>query len=53
MLNNDAHIRVIATQRQHEAQAAVRRSQIIAARRSKRKVEDTSRWIRRLLIAVR
>jgi len=53
MLSNDAHVRVIATQRQQEAQAALRRSRIIAARRSRRKVEDTSRWIRRLLIAVR
>ena len=53
MLSNDAHIRIIAAQRQQEAQAAVRRSRIIAARRSQRKAEDTSRWIRRLLIAVR
>jgi hypothetical protein len=53
MLSNDAHVRIMATQRQQEAQAAARRSQIIAARRSKRKAEDTSRGIRRLLIAVR
>jgi hypothetical protein len=53
MLSNDAHVRVMATQRQQEAQAAARRSRIIAARRSQRKVEETSRWIRRLLIAVR
>jgi hypothetical protein len=53
MLSNDAHVRVMAAQRQQEAQAAARRSRIIAARRSKRKAEDTSRWIRRLLIAVR
>jgi septum formation topological specificity factor MinE len=54
MFSNDAHVRVMATQREQEAQAAARRSQIIAARRrSKRKAEDTSRWIRRLLIAVR
>ncbi len=33
MLSNDAHVRVMATQRQQEAQAAARRSQIIAARR--------------------
>jgi hypothetical protein len=53
MLSNDAHVRVMAAQRQQEAQAAARRSRIIAARRSKRKAEATSRWIRRLLIAVR
>ena len=53
MLSNDAHVRIMATQRQQEAQAAARRSQIIAARRSKRKAEDISRGIRRLLIAVR
>lgn len=32
MLSNDAHVRVMATQRQQEAQAAARRSRIIAAR---------------------
>ena len=53
MLSNDAHVRVMATQRQQEAQLAARRSRIIAARRNKRKAEETSRWIRRLLIAVR
>ena len=53
MLSHDAHIRALAGQRQQEAQEAARRSRIIAVRRSKRQAEETSRWIRRLLIAVR
>ena len=53
MLIHESHARALAAQRQQEAIDYARRSRIIAARRSKRQVEETSRWIRRLLVAVR
>jgi hypothetical protein len=53
MIGQDAYVRALVEQRLQEAQAAALRSRIIAARRSKRHAETTSRWIRRLLVATR
>jgi hypothetical protein len=53
MLINESHARALAAQRQQEAIDHARRSRINAARRSKRQAEASSRWIRRLLLAVR
>jgi hypothetical protein len=53
MMIRDEHVRLLAAQRQQDALNSVRRSQILAARRSRRQAEESSRWIRRLLVAVR
>jgi hypothetical protein len=53
MIGQDEYVRALVEQRLREAQAAALRSRIIAARRSKRHAETTSRWIRLLLVATR
>jgi hypothetical protein len=51
---SEYHVRAVVLERQREAQAARRRAQVIAARRSKRQAsEAASRSIRQLLFLVR
>jgi hypothetical protein len=53
MIAQDEYVRRVIEQRLREAQAAALRSRAIAARRSRRQAETSSRWIRRLLLATR
>ena len=53
MFSQETHARVLLAERHSQARDAALRAHLIAARKSKRRAEDSARWIRRVLIAVR
>jgi hypothetical protein len=53
MLIQDTHVHAVIAERHSEARAAQLRSRVIAARKHRRRAQDSARWIRRVLVVVR
>jgi hypothetical protein len=53
MLTHEYYVKALVAERHKQAHDAALRAQIYAARRSRRRKQDTSRWIRRLLLVTR